>query len=137
MRLLVIDDSATVRAMVEQVVGHDPDCEVVGVASDVPAARALLGRLRPDLITLDLNMPGVNGLEFLDELAGQRHAPVIVLSSSTVDGATVTSDAIARGAEACFDKARVIKEAPRFRQLLRRAVERHRRRVLSQAAKRR
>jgi two-component system chemotaxis response regulator CheB len=128
-RLLVIDDSATVRAMVEQIVDCDKECHVIGVAADVPTARRLLLDLCPNLITLDLNMPGIDGLTFLDELSRQPHAPIIVLSSNTDAGGAETKEAISRGADACFDKRRVIAEAPRFRRLLKSVVERRARRL--------
>lgn len=131
-RLLVIDDSATIRALVEQIADADPDCQVVGVAPDVPAARLLIIDRRPNLITLDLNMPGMGGLEFLNELSAAPHAPVIVLSSSATLGSHVVAEALKLGAVACFDKARIVTEAHRFRKLLRTAVDRHQRKMIGE-----
>jgi chemotaxis response regulator CheB len=128
-RLLVIDDSATIRALVEQIADADPDCQVVGVAADVSAARLLIADRRPNLITLDLNMPGMGGLEFLSELSATPHAPVIVLSSSATLGSHIVTEALELGAVACFDKARIVTEAGRFRKLLRTAVDRHQRKL--------
>jgi chemotaxis response regulator CheB len=85
-KVLVIDDSLMIRAMIEQIVSRDPEFHVVGVASDVPEAREVIETKHPNLITLDLMMPGIGGLDFLDELAGHPHAPVVVVSSSTKDG---------------------------------------------------
>jgi chemotaxis response regulator CheB len=130
-RLLVIDDSATVRAMVEQIVAGEPNGQVVGVASSVDAARPLLLDVKPNLITLDLNMPGVSGLSFLDELAEQQHAPVIVLSSSTVDGSSASKEALAKGADACFDKSRLSADAAEFRRLLRSVVAKRERELIA------
>lgn len=133
-RLLVIDDSATIRALIEQIADADPDCQVVGVAADVPAARNLIDERRPNLITLDLNMPGMGGLEFLSELGAAPHAPVIVLSSSATLGAPVVAEALKLGAVACFDKARIVSEARRFRKLLRTAVDRHQRKLTGEVS---
>jgi chemotaxis response regulator CheB len=133
-RLLVIDDSTTVRAMIEQIVGLEPNGQVVGVASSVNAARPLLLDVKPNVITLDLYMPGVSGLSFLDELAAQQHAPVVVLSSSTVEGSSASKDALARGADACFDKNRLSVDASKFRNLLRNVVTKREREMIARAS---
>jgi two-component system chemotaxis response regulator CheB len=124
LRVLIVDDSITIRAMIEEIIAHAPGCRVVGVASDVAAARDLIRTARPNLITLDLAMPGIDGIAFLDELASRAHAPVVVISSSTSDGAEAARDAIAHGAEACFDKTRLISEAGRLLRLLRDVAKR-------------
>jgi two-component system chemotaxis response regulator CheB len=124
---LVIDDSATVRAIVEQVVEAEPDSRVVGVAATVEAARHLLDDLKPNLISLDLNMPGIGGLAFLEELSGLQHAPIIVLSSSTTAGSEARKQALSRGAEACFDKNLILADAERFRRLLHKILVRRQR----------
>lgn len=129
-RLLVIDDSATIRAMVEQIIEEDPDCQVLGMANSVDAARRLLAGLRPNIITLDLNLPGMSGMEFLDELSGQKHAPIVVLSSSSQSGSQIAAEALARGAYACFDKNKVVSEADRFRRLLKKTVQRYERELM-------
>lgn len=131
-RLLVVDDSATIRALVEQIADGDPDCVVVGVAADVSAARTFIRDHRPNLITLDLNMPGMSGLEFLGELSSIPHAPVIVLSSATTLGSDAAAAAMKLGAVACFDKGRIVAEASRFRKLMRTAVDRHQRKLIGQ-----
>jgi chemotaxis response regulator CheB len=119
LRVLVIDDSLTIRAMLEQILNGLPNCRVVGIASDVAAARMLMERDRPNLITLDLMMPGIGGLDFLDELASRAHCPIVVVSSTTKDGTPAADEALARGADACFDKAKIVSEAPAFLALLR------------------
>lgn len=124
-RLLIIEDSATARAIIEQIVIQEPGAEIVGVASSSEQARVLLRTLKPNVITLDLHMPGMGGLAFLDDFGGPRHAPVVVLSSSTTKGSAVAKESIERGATACFDKASLTREAARFRQVLCRAIASH------------
>lgn len=132
-KVLIVDDSLTIRAMMEQVISQDAECEVVGIAADVETARALMRGTRPDVITLDLAMPGIDGLHFLDELADRRHAPVMVVSSATKDGTVAADEAIAHGADACFDKAKVISDVQRFIRLLKKAARRKNRRALQPA----
>jgi two-component system chemotaxis response regulator CheB len=131
LRVLVIDDSRTIRAMIEQIVEHEPGSRVVGAAADVPAARRMLVDLMPNVITLDLAMPGIDGMQFLDEIRDERHAPIIVLSSSTSDGAPETERAIAHGVHACFDKAKLVSNAAMFLRVLKAAVKRSSARHLS------
>jgi two-component system chemotaxis response regulator CheB len=120
-RILIVDDSVTIRAMLEQVIAGDPDCIVVGVAADAGAAKDLVATSWPDVITLDLTMPGIGGLGFLRELQNVSHPPVLVISSTTKDGAPETAEALAEGAAACFDKSRLMQEMPRFLRTLKRA----------------
>lgn len=124
-RLLIIEDSATARAIIEQLVVQEPDAQVVGVAATAEEAHALLRTLKPNVITLDLNMPGVGGMAFLDTFADDRHAPIVVLSSSSRAGSDVASEAMKRGAAACFDKASLTREAARFRSVLHHAMAKH------------
>lgn len=124
LRVLVVDDSLTIRAMVEALISRQKGCRVVGVAADVPTARAMIRDLVPNVVTLDLNMPGIDGFAFLDELKKYPHAPVIVVSSATSEGSPAVEEALRRGAEACFDKNRMIAEADRFVQVLKDAVTR-------------
>ena len=124
-RVLIIDDSLTIRAILEHVFEKDGECQVVGVASSVESARELIASRDPNIITLDLALPGMNGLEFLDELRTKiDHAPIVVISSSTKGGNDVSRQAIERGAMACFDKARVVTDAGRLVGALKRAVQR-------------
>jgi two-component system chemotaxis response regulator CheB len=122
--VLVIDDSMTVRAIIEQILEREPDLTVIASASDVPTARALIARHAPSVITLDLAMPGIDGLAFLDELAGGPHAPVLVVSSHTRPDSAAEIDALARGAAGCFDKARLVSEGRKFAGALRKAAHR-------------
>ncbi len=124
LRVLVIDDSLTIRAMIEQILSGQPGCSVVGIASDVATARLLMASTRPNVVTLDLMMPGIGGLAFLDELGTRAHCPVVVVSSTTKEGSDAATEALARGADACFDKAKIISAAPAFLALLRKTARR-------------
>lgn len=126
LRVLVIDDSSTMRAIVSRLIEQEPGCSVVGVAADVPTARHMLQGRYHNLITLDLAMPGIDGLRFLDEVRDLPHAPIVVVSSSTRDGSPYAAEAIAMGAEACFDKTKLISDAPDFMKLLKKAASRKR-----------
>ncbi len=122
-RVLVIDDSLTMRAIVESILGHHPDFEIIGLASYVEEAKIFLEERKPDVITLDLALPGIDGMEFLEELALGPHPPVIVVSSSTKDKSEKSKAAVKAGAVSCFDKARLVQDAPRFVRVLRKAFE--------------
>jgi two-component system chemotaxis response regulator CheB len=122
-RVLVIEDSLTIRAILESLLGHHPDIQIIGLASDVEEAKHYLEERQPDVITLDLNLPGIDGMVFLEELAQGPHAPVLVVSSSTQDKSEKSKATIKAGAFACFDKARLVHDAPRFIKALRRAAD--------------
>lgn len=126
-RVLIIDDSITIRAMVEELLAKQAHCHAVAMASDVVTARARIADFRPTLITLDLNLPGINGLALLEELRGYPHAPIVVVSSATTAGSAAAEQAMALGADACFDKSKIVSEAPRFIRVLKRAsIRKHR-----------
>jgi two-component system chemotaxis response regulator CheB len=122
-RVLVVEDSLTIRAILESVLGRHPDIQIIGLASDVEEAKHYLAERQPDVITLDLNLPGTDGMVFLEELAAGPHPPVLVVSSSTLDKSEKSKGTIKAGAFACFDKARLVAEAPRFVKVLRRAAD--------------
>ncbi|CAN5118734.1 hypothetical protein BH10PSE12_BH10PSE12_11240 [soil metagenome] len=135
LRVLVVDNSLVIRAMIEQIIGQDPGCRVVGQAPDVPAARQMLADLLPNLVVLDLDMPGASGMDFLDELRGHTHPPVVVVSSLTKEGAAAATAAIEGGAHACFDKARIVSHRDDFMRVLKEATRRQAKPVdLSQPA---
>ena len=122
-RVLVIDDSLTIRGILETVLGRHSDIQIIGLASDVEEAKHHLKERQPDVITLDLALPGIDGMEFLAELSEGPHAPVLVVSSSTVDKSEATQAAIKAGAFACFDKRHLVQDATRFVKVLRRAAD--------------
>lgn len=121
-RVLVIDDSLTIRGILESLLERHADLELAGLASDVEEAKLHLKDHQPDVITLDLALPGVDGMAFLAELAGRPHAPVVVVSSSTQDKSEQAIAAVKSGAIACFDKSRLVNDADRFVKVLRRVV---------------
>jgi two-component system chemotaxis response regulator CheB len=123
LRVLIIDDSLTIRAMLEELIEREEGCRVVGMASSVDDARAMMMDLIPTVVTLDLNMPGINGLTFLDELHGKIHVPVVVVSSATAAGSPQAAEAVKRGAYACFDKANILLETAKFIRLLKAAAK--------------
>jgi len=97
-RVLVIDDSALVRDILSKGLAMDPGIEVVGTASDPYIARDKIVSLKPDVLTLDVEMPRMDGVEFLRRLMPQYPLPVIMVSSLTEKGARITMDALAAGA---------------------------------------
>ncbi len=106
-RVLVVDDSALVRSILSEVLAQDPSIEVVGTASDAHMAREKIKKLNPDVLTLDVEMPKMDGLTFLHNLMRLRPMPVIMVSTMTERGAEVTLDALAMGAVDFMTKPRL------------------------------
>jgi two-component system chemotaxis response regulator CheB len=97
-RVLIVDDSALVRQVLTQALGADPDIEVVGAAPDPYVARDRIKALDPDVLTLDVEMPRMDGLTFLAKLMRARPMPVIMVSSLTETGCATTLSALELGA---------------------------------------
>lgn len=97
-RVLVIDDSAVMRQIVSEIVNSEPDMEVVGHGEDPLAARELIKALNPDVVTLDIEMPRMDGITFLEKLMRLRPMPVIMISALTEHNAEVTLRALELGA---------------------------------------
>ena len=97
-RVLVVDDSAMVRKLVTAALQQDPDIEVVGTAVDPYAARDKIEALKPDVLTLDIEMPKMDGLTFLRILMEQRPLPVIIMSSLSQRGSDTAMEALRLGA---------------------------------------
>jgi two-component system chemotaxis response regulator CheB len=97
-RVLIIDDSAYVREIMTEILRADSGIEVVGCASDAHVAREMIRQLNPDVLTLDVEMPRMDGLTFLRNLMRLRPMPVVMVSSLTERGAEVTLEALALGA---------------------------------------
>lgn len=104
-RVLVVDDSALVRRVFSQELGHDPQIEVVGVAADPYAARDKIVALKPDVLTLDVEMPRMDGITFLRKLMRYYPMPVIVVSSLTPAGGELAMQALEAGAVDVMCKA--------------------------------
>lgn len=97
-KLLIIDDSALIRQMLTQIFNETDDIEVVGSASDPLIARDKIKALNPDVLTLDIEMPRMDGLTFLRNLMRLRPMPVVMISTLTEKGADATLDALQLGA---------------------------------------
>ncbi len=103
-RVLVVDDSATMRRLIAAALSVDPEIEVVGEAADPLQAREAIKALNPDVITLDVEMPNMNGLDFLERVMRLRPMPVVMVSTLTTRGAEVTLAALELGAVDCVAK---------------------------------
>jgi two-component system chemotaxis response regulator CheB len=98
-RVLLVDDSAVMRSVLRIVLDAKPSIEIAGTAASGPEGLAEFERLRPDLVVLDIEMPGMNGLDVLSGIRQRdRRVPVIMCSSLTERGARITLDALTRGA---------------------------------------
>ncbi|MFN4290880.1 MAG: chemotaxis response regulator protein-glutamate methylesterase [Permianibacter sp.] len=103
-KVLIVDDSALIRAVLGAIIQQQSDMELVGAAADPYAARDLITRTQPDVLTLDVEMPRMDGLEFLERLMHGHPMPVLMLSSLTEAGADVTLRALELGAVDFFTK---------------------------------
>ncbi len=103
-RVLVVDDSASMRALIAMTLSSDPAIQVVGQAADPLEARDAIKALNPDVMTLDVEMPRMNGLEFLEKVMRLRPLPVIMVSSLTERGAATAVSAMEIGAIDCVGK---------------------------------
>ena len=97
-RVVVVDDSALVRSLLTEIINREPDMECVGTAADPLVAREMIRSLNPDVITLDVEMPRMDGIDFLAKLMRLRPMPVVMVSTLTERGADVTLRALELGA---------------------------------------
>ena len=97
-RVVVVDDSALVRSLLAEIINRQPDMECVGAAADPFVAREMIRNLNPDVITLDVEMPRMDGIDFLGKLMRLRPMPVVMVSTLTERGAEVTLRALELGA---------------------------------------
>jgi two-component system chemotaxis response regulator CheB len=103
-RVLVVDDSAAMRALFSDILDQAKNVTVVGTARDASDARKQIAELKPNVITLDVEMPGMSGIEFLEEIMGSAPMPVVMLSSLTQAGTETSLRAFELGAVECFPK---------------------------------
>lgn len=104
-RVLIVEDSVAMRRLLARVIAADPELEVVGEAATATQARDEVLRLRPDVLTLDLNLPGMSGLEFLERLMRHRPTPVVVITGAEDDAQASLENAVfERGAVAMIPK---------------------------------
>lgn len=106
-KVLIVDDSALVRQMLTEMISQDPSLEVVGVAQDPYAAREKIKKLNPDVLTLDVEMPRMDGVTFLRNLMRLHPMPVVMVSTLTEQGAHVTLEALELGAVDFVTKPKV------------------------------
>jgi two-component system, chemotaxis family, protein-glutamate methylesterase/glutaminase len=103
-RTLIVDDSATARHLLTVALSQDPEIEVVGCAPEPTVARRMIKELDPDVVTLDIEMPNMNGLDFLERIMRLRPMPVVMISTLTARGAAITIEALELGAVDFFPK---------------------------------
>ncbi|MDA8586871.1 chemotaxis-specific protein-glutamate methyltransferase CheB [Rhodobacteraceae bacterium] len=104
-RALIVDDTRTIRAMIRALLLRDPRIEVVGEACDPYEAREMIRSLNPDVITLDVVMPKMDGISFLERLMRLRPMPVVMVSSRTTENSSAAIQALSLGAFDCVDIA--------------------------------
>jgi len=106
-RVVVVDDSALVRSLLAEIINRESDMECVGTANDPLIAREMIRELNPDVLTLDIEMPKMDGIEFLGRLMRLRPMPVVMISTLTERGAEVTMRALELGAVDFVAKPRI------------------------------
>lgn len=116
-RVLVVDDSATMRGLIAAALSRDPDIVVVGSAADPHEARKAIKELNPDVLTLDVEMPNMSGLEFLEKLMRLRPMPVVMVSTLTHAGTEASVAALEIGAVDCVGKPVAGMQDEGFREL--------------------
>jgi len=139
-RVVVVDDSALVRSLLAEIINRQKDMECVGTANDPLIAREMIRELNPDVLTLDVEMPRMDGIDFLGRLMRLRPMPVVMISTLTERGAEVTMRALELGAVDFVAKPRIgladgIKElSDQIVEKIRVAAAAHIRRIASPAA---
>ena len=106
-KVVVVDDSALVRSLLSEIINRQGDMQCIGAASDPLVAREMIRELNPDVITLDVEMPRMDGLEFLSRLMRLRPMPVVMVSTLTEQGADITLRALEMGAVDYVAKPRI------------------------------
>ena len=111
-KVLIVDDSRMIRDVLTDILKEHDDIEVVGAAADAFQARDMIKDLEPDVITLDIEMPKMNGLEFLDKLMRAKPMPVVMISAATEKGSEVTFRALELGAVDFVTKPKLNESTP-------------------------
>jgi two-component system, chemotaxis family, protein-glutamate methylesterase/glutaminase len=106
-RVLIVDDSPLMRALLQHRLMQQSDITVVGTAADAAQARQMIKALDPDVVTLDIEMPGMDGLSFLEKIMQLRPTPVILVSGATEAGASATARGLQLGAVGCIAKSQL------------------------------
>lgn len=117
--ILVVDDSVTIRAMLEVLLEREPSLRIVGIAGNAQETFALIRETDPDVVTLDIAMPGMDGMAVLDRIMKREPRPVIMLSSLMREGSPLRAEAAERGAAGCFNKSRMVQHADELIQMIR------------------
>src|SRR4030095_4556127 len=105
--VLIVDDSALIRKLLTEIINAEPDMEAVGAAPDPLVAREMIRTLNPDVLTLDVEMPKMDGLDFLERLMRLRPMPVVMLYTLTEQGSEVTLRALELGSVDFVTKPKV------------------------------
>lgn len=114
--ILIVDDSLTIRAMLEEVLGREPGFRLVGSAADAQTAVRMIAEHHPDVTTIDIAMPGADGLSLLDRVHRRTHAVMLTSRSEAAN------DSFGRGALGFFDKRRIMRDAAKLVKIVRNAA---------------
>jgi len=123
-RVLIVDDSLTIRAMLSQIIDQDEHFRLVGAVASADEARSRLAFNPPDVMLLDLVMPGKGGLEFLSEVMATEPLPIVIASSQVNYAGKMHDEVLRRGAVACVPKGSITRDTPGFLKTLRQAAKR-------------
>jgi two-component system chemotaxis response regulator CheB len=116
-RVLIVDDSPTMRRLIRSILVNDPRIVVVAEAGTAREARDAVNTYKPDVISLDVEMPNMSGLEFLERLMRHRPMPVVMVSTLTKKGSSIAVEALALGAIECIEKPRLGQQEDTFSNL--------------------
>ncbi|WP_430415335.1 response regulator [Parasphingorhabdus sp.] len=116
---LIVDDSSTMRAILDSMICEQRDFRTPVHAADGLKAIHILSKQSFDLVLLDIDMRGIDGLELLDHIVANSPSSVLILSSGSIPGSDISTEALKRGAIACFDKDNCLRQADGLVDLIR------------------